>query len=176
MNAAAHSEAMAMLRGLLERRWVTAPLEPWAYRFSYLSGPIPYHCYVEINPDMEAVLFRAQLGGAPLEAENFPNMALLCEKLTLDTPVGCFAFNSETGEVRWKSGRYFRGQPLTEQTIRNVIEPSLLLIDDATHAIVSVHTGQSLEVALSRRGDDLGIGTSEHCHYRIEPHPRNRDA
>ena len=25
-------------------------------------------------------------------------------------------------------------------------------------------------------GEDLGIGTNEHCHYRLEPHPRLRAA
>ena len=176
MDAVAHGQAMELLRALLERRWVTTPLEPWAYSFPYFAGPIPFNCYVQINPDMEGVLFRAQLGGAPLEFENYSRMALLCEKLNLDTPVGCFSFNSENGGVRWKSGLYFWKQSLTEQMIRNVIEPSLLLIDDAIHAIVSIHSGQSLEVALSRIGDDLGSGTSEHCHYRLEPHPRGRDA
>jgi len=172
MHAASHTEAMKLLRDLLERRWLTTPLEPWAYSFTYLAGPIPFNCYMQINPDMEGLLFRAQLGGAPLETENYSRMSQLCEKLNLDTPVGCFCFNSENGDVRWKSGLYFWKETLTEQMIRNVLEPSLLLIDDAIHAIVSIHTGQSLEVALSRIGDDLGIGTSERCHYKLEPHPR----
>jgi hypothetical protein len=176
MDADAHAKAMGTLRELLERRWSTAPLDPWAYLFSYLSGPIHYSCYVQINPDMDGVLFRAQLGGAPLEPERYPAMALLCEKLNLDLPVGCFSFNSNTGDLRFKSGLYFWKQSLTEQMMRNVIEPSMLLIDDATHAIVTVHSGEGLDVALTRIGDDLGVGTSERCHYKLEPHPRMRNA
>lgn len=172
MDVAAHRQAMDLLRALLERRWVTTSLDATAYRFSYLSGPIPYHCYAEVNPEMEGLLFRAQLGGAPLEDENYSHMALRCEKINANLPVGCFSFNSENGQVRWKHGVYFRHQPVTEQLVRNVIEPSLLHIDDATHALVSVHAGQPLETALARLGDDLGIGTSEQCHYRMEPHPR----
>jgi hypothetical protein len=172
MDGIAHAQGMDLLRALLERRWATTPLDPWAYSFQYLSGPIPFNCYVQINPDMEGLLFRAQLGGASLEIEHYPRMAQLCETLNLEVPVGCFSFNSSNGDVRWKSGVYFRKQELTEQMIRNVIDPALLHIDNAIHAIVSIHSGQSLEVALSRVGDDLGIGTSESCHYRFEPHPR----
>jgi len=176
MNAAAHRQAMDLLRELLERRWVTTPLDASAYSFAYFSGPIPYLCYAEINPDMEGLLFRAQLGGAPLEQENYSAMALLCETLNVNFPIGCFSFNAENGQVRWKHGVHFWNERVTEHLIRNIVEPSLLHIDDATPALVSVHTGRPLEEALARIGEDLGIGTNEHCHYRLEPHPRLRAA
>jgi hypothetical protein len=166
---------MAVLQTFLERRWVVVGRDSWALHFQYLSGPIPFNCYVQVNPDMEAVLFRAILGGAPLEKAVYSNMGALCEIHNLNLPAGCFAFNRETGEVRFKMTAYFWGQEFTERTVRNVIDPAIQLLDSYVLSIVHVFVGESLESALARVDEDPGIGTSELCHYRQERHPNARD-
>jgi hypothetical protein len=174
MDPAAHAKAMARLHAFLERRWMTKPMDPWAFQFQYLAGPIPMPCYAQINPEMEGFLFRAVLLGSGLDKKNYENVALLCEIHNGKLPVGCFAFNRENGEVRYKSGLYFWGTELTERMMRNVIEPSIMLLDDHILSLVHVCVGHGVEESLARVGEDPGIGTSEHCHYRHEPHPRVR--
>ncbi|MCC9607183.1 hypothetical protein LOC68_14110 [Blastopirellula sp. JC732] len=167
-----HEEAMYCLLDLLERRWRTQPLDEWSLSFPYLAGSIPFHCYAEINPNMEAFLFRAIMGGAPLDREYYGNMKDLCTLHNVRIPSGCFAFNPENGELRFKNSVYFWRQELTEQMMRNVIEPSLLLLDNYVLSLVAVHVGKSVQEALTRVGEDPGVGKSSACHYKQEPHPR----
>lgn len=176
MNRAAHLEAMTTLRMFLERRWVILGEDESAMHFQYLAGPIPFNAYAQVNPDMEAVLFRAMLGGAPLDKANYLAMSILCERHNVDLPAGCFAFNRESGEVRFKMCAYFRGQAFSERTIRNVVDPAIQLLDHYVLSIVHVFVGKPLEEALARAGEDPGIGTSEFCHYRHERHPNAGDA
>ncbi len=176
MDSAAHLQAMAILERFLERRWVVRGRDESTLHFQYLAGPIPFNSYVQVNPDMEAVLFRAMLGGAPLDKANYLAMATLCERHNLNLPAGCFAFNRENGEVRFKMTAYFSGQEFTEQTIRNVVDPAIRLLDNCVLSLVAVFVGKSLEEALAKVGEDPGIGTSEFCHYRQERHPNARDA
>lgn len=175
MDARAHSNALEVLQAFLERRWVVVGRDEWALHFQYLAGPIPFNCYVQVNPEMEAVLFRAILGGAPLEKAFYPNMGALCEIHNLRLPAGCFAFDRENGEVRFKMTAYFRGQELVESTIRNVVDPAIQLLDSCVLSIVHVFVGESLQGALARVDEDPGIGTSELCHYRHERHPNATD-
>lgn len=171
MDKLKHQTAMKTLFDLLERRWVTQELDDSSYSFEYLAGPIPFSCYVEINPKMEGVLFRAILGGAPLPKESFESMERLCTLHNLQLPNGCFAFNPQSGEVRFKFGAYFWKQDLTEQMLRNVLEPAIQLLDAHVLSIVSVYAGKPLSEALTRTGENPGIGTSSRCHYKHEPHP-----
>jgi len=172
METTKHQEAMKILHTLLEKRWCTQKLDEWSYSFQYLSGSIPFNCYMEINPEMKSVLFRAILGGAPLELAFYDNMERLCTIHNVKLPNGCLAFNPENGEVRFKTSSYFWSMELTEQMIRNVVEPSLMLLDSCVLSIVSVHSGGSLNEALTLIGEDPGIGTNNLCHYKYEPHPR----
>lgn len=171
MEIAKHQESLKLLHELLEKRWCTQPLDEWSYSFQYLSGPIAFNCYAEINPDMEGFLFRALMSGAPLEKECYDTVRDLCTLLNVQIPSGCFAFNPENGEVRFKNTVYFWHQELTEQTMRNVIEPSIQLLDDCVLSLVAARVGKSLDESLSRVGEDPGIGTSDKCHYKHEPHP-----
>jgi hypothetical protein len=54
MDPAVHAKAMATLHAFLERRWTTKPMDPWAFQFQYLAGPIPMPCYAQINPDFRS--------------------------------------------------------------------------------------------------------------------------
>jgi hypothetical protein len=172
MDNSSHTKAMEILRSLLEKRWVTSPLDETSHQFPYLSGSIPFNCYAEINPDMEGLFFRAIYGGATLEKEYFSCIESLCTNHNIFLPVGCFAFNRDSGDFRYKSGIYFWGQELTEKMMRNVIEPSIELIDHYILSFVSASVGKPLHEALARVGEDPGIGASEMCHYKYEPHPR----
>ena len=173
MDPAAHTKAMATLHAFLERRWTTMPMDPSALQFQYLAGPIPMSCYAEINPDMEGFIFRAALPGGGMDKKNYENLSRLCEIHNAALPIGCFVFNRENGEVRYKSGVYFWGTEPTERMMRNVIEPSIMLLDHYILSLVHVWVGQGIDESLARVGEDPGIGTSENCHYRHEPHPRD---
>lgn len=163
---------MEILRNLLEKRWATRPLDDSSYQFQYLSGSITFNCYAEINPDMEGFLFRAIFGGAPLESNTYACIESLCTNHNVNLPIGCFAFNKESGDLRFKSGMYFWGLDLTEKMMRNVIEPSIQLIDQYVLSLVSASVGKPFHEALARVGEDPGIGTSDMCHYKYESHPR----
>ncbi len=175
MDPATHAKAMATLHAFLERRWTTMPMGPWALQFQYQAGPIPMPCYAEINPDMEGFIFRAALQRIRADKETYENVARLCEIHNATLPIGCFVFNQQSGEVRYKSGVYFWGTEPTERMMRNVIEPSIMLLDDHILSLVHVWGGGGVEESLARVGEDAGIGISEICHYRHEPHPRTRD-
>jgi len=120
---------------------------------------------------MEGFIFRAVLPG--LDKKNYENVSRLCEIHNAALPMGCFVFNRENGEVTYKSGVYFWGTEPTERMMRNVIEPSIMLLDHYILSLVHVWVGHGVDESLARVGEDPGIGTSENCHYRHEPHPRD---
>ncbi|MCA9233711.1 MAG: hypothetical protein KDA57_23945, partial [Planctomycetales bacterium] len=129
MNAAEHQRAMATLREFIERRWVIYEEDESAFFFQYLAGPITFHSYVEVNPALDAVMFRAVLGGAPLRNECYATMSELCEIHNQSLDAGCFAFSPGNGEVRFKMTSYFYCQGFSENLVRDLVDPGLILLD-----------------------------------------------
>jgi hypothetical protein len=174
MQSEEHRLALQGLHALLERRWRTTPLDAWSYSFCYLAGPIPFNCYVEINPDMNGVVFRAMLS-QPVPQACRQTMADLCNAINYQVPMGCFAVHMESGDLRWKFGAYFGRSGPSEELIRSVVEPSAVFLDMYVLSIMAAWNGASLQDAMARMGEDPGIGKSDDCHYKDEPHPRASD-
>ena len=172
MTPTTHAAALETVLAFLSRRWVCAPLDSWSLSFTYLAGPIPFNAYAEVNPDMEALNFRAILA-VPISIENTDCVLRLCNLINQRVPMGSFTLDPSTGDLRWKFGAYFRHIEFTEQLVRNVVEPSIGHVDSHVLSLIAAWNGAPLEQALKKIGESPGVGTSAACHYRLEPHPSN---
>ncbi|HYV28873.1 MAG TPA: hypothetical protein VFA77_15155 [Candidatus Eisenbacteria bacterium] len=161
MTSEAHQAAMQRLKALLLQRWEPRRLDDCSFSFPWAAGCIPFSCYAEINPDLHAFIFRAI---NPLKVEP-PRRALVAEllhRINYDQPIGNWAINLDTGDVRFKNGFYFRNEVPTENMMRNTIHSSLSAIYHDIMAIVKLQTGgETLEQALAVRGEDHGIGITK---------------
>jgi hypothetical protein len=148
---------MVELKTLLEERWEPKPFGNDAFGFPHISGQIPLSCYTQINPVMEAFLFRA-MNTLPVELQYRPLVLEYMSYVNSNLPVGNWAMEPLSGEIRWKSGIYFAGHGLSEGLMRNVIDSSLVWIYHTLMGIVTLQTGGTMEKAIESIGKDYGRG------------------
>ena len=172
MTPNTHAAALEVVRSLLSRRWNCAFLDARSLSFTYLAGPIPFNAYVEVNPDMDALNFRAILA-VPVPVETGDCVLRLCNFINYRLPMGSFALDASTGDLRWKFGAYFRHIAFSEQLVRDVVEPSICHIDSHVLSLIAAWNGATFEKAVTKIGESPGVGTSAACHYSLEPHPSN---
>jgi len=149
-----------LLRELLAERWNPEPLDEHSWEFQHVAGWMPLCCYAEINPEMEAFLFRA-INPLTVEPEKIPLVNEYLARVNYQLPIGGWAIDMDRGEVRWKSGVYFGGTDLNEALMRHVIESSLHFIKRYIFGLAHIQTGGTVESALQTVGEDKGKGKTE---------------
>ena len=80
MQTDAFNAAMGVcLEAVLLERWATrAASDPWLVRLFLEARSASVSCYAQINPEMEAFLFRVFRPGAPGSAEQPPAAGRIC--------------------------------------------------------------------------------------------------
>src|SRR4051794_15808877 len=122
------SEKLRSLHGMLSGQFpTTRMLDDRSVAFDWAAGPIPFSCYCEINPDMRGFVFRA-IWQLPFPPELRAGVAEYLHRVNYPTPIGGWAIDLDTGDVRWKSGLYFGDGDLTDELIVEVLNSSFALI------------------------------------------------
>jgi hypothetical protein len=135
----------------------TKLLDEWSVGFTWAAGPIPFTCYAQINPEMRGFVFRA-IWCTPFPPEQRVAAAEYLHRVNYPCPVGGWAIDLDTGDVRWKSGLYFGDDDLTEVLMFEVLNSSFALIRPHVLGLVKLFNGESLTAALAAVGQDLGEG------------------
>jgi hypothetical protein len=149
---------LADLRRILAGQFpTTCPLDEWSVRFDWLAGPIPFACYTEINPDMRGFVFRA-IWQLPFPPDRRAAVAEYLHRVNYPCPVGGWAIDLDTGDVRWKSGLYFGDGDLTDELMVEVLNSSFALIRQHVLGLVKLSNGESIVAAMSVLGEDPGDG------------------
>jgi hypothetical protein len=151
MQTEAFNAAMARLEEVLLERWELERQDPWSFAFSWKARSVPVSCYAQINPDMEAFIFRV-LVPVRLAAEQRPLLAEFMHRVNYAQPIGNWAIDLDTGDTRFKNGVYFQGSELTEALIRNVIESALVFVHHDIVGIMKLQAGGTVEEAIADRG------------------------
>lgn len=136
-------KAFETLRSHLQNKgWNASPIEDRhvfkATREDSLVGERDY--YFQVKPDLEQFLFYI----APnllLMPEMLPPVAEFICRANFGMRIGNFELDYEGCKVSFKSSINFKGVPLTEQLIDNVIEPALEAYDEFFTGLVQVFTG-----------------------------------
>lgn len=157
MTPKKHRAKMGELREMLSRQFKTKPIDSQTIGFDWLAGAIPFGCYAEINPQLKGFLFRAILT-LPIEPERRPAVAEYLHRVNYPTPIGGWAIDLDSGDVRWKSGCYFGEEELTDELMFEAMNSSFALIRMHVLGLVKVATGESLQAAMAVLGDDPGEG------------------
>lgn len=157
MRGADLSTSLKMLYGVLSERYSPQRLDEQSWSFQHVAGWVPLSCYAEVNPEMEALLLRA-INPLPVEPARRGLVAEYIARVNYPLPIGNWAIDLDTGDVRWKSGVFFGGVGLTEPLIRHVLETSLYFIDRHAVGIAKLQTGGTVPEALATVGQDHGRG------------------
>lgn len=160
MRPAELQTALKLLHQILSERWTPERLDEHSWGFQHVAGWVPLSCYAEVNPEMEAFLFRA-VNPLPVEPAHRGPVAEYIARVNYPLPVGNWAIDLETGDVRWKMGLYFGGSGLDEALIRHVIEASLFFVYQHAVGIAKLQTGGTVAEALATIGQDHGRGMTE---------------
>jgi hypothetical protein len=149
----------AELRRMLAGQFTTTrQLDEWSVRFDWAAGPIPFACYAEINPDMQCFLFRA-IWQLPFQPERRAAVAEYLHRVNYPCPVGGWAIDLDTGDVRWKSGLYFGDGALTDELMVEVLNSSFALVRQHVLGLVKLSNGEPVAAAMDVLGQDPGEGT-----------------
>lgn len=162
------------LQELLERRFLTKTSDSNAIGFEYLSGNILFNCTVQIDMISKSIFFEGVLS-LPFQERHQLTALEWCNCINERLPIGHFAINPDNGFMKFKNGSHFWKEDLTERTMRTLIESSILTIDQYTKSLIFIFNGNAennnFGKAIELFGDDIGIGISKSCHYKIEKHP-----
>ncbi len=159
--------AIQRLEAILNERWEPQRQDEWSFAFPWVAGCIPLSCYAQVNPDMDGFVFRAIL--MAVEPAKRAVVAEFIHRLNYSQPIGNWAIDLDTGDVRFKNGVYFRGGQLTENMIRNVIDSSLFFVYHDIMGFVKLQTGCTIEEAMAARGKDHGVGITKGMKVQGDP-------
>jgi hypothetical protein len=157
MSAKQIQDRLAVLRKLVEKEFPTRPLDDRSIAFDFAAGPIPIACYCEINPTIQAFIFRGVFS-MPFEPAQRPVVSEYLHRVNYSLPVGNWAIDLDSGEVRWKSGLYFGDSELTEDLMYEAVGSSLHFIRQHVPGLVKLSVGRPLGEALRAVGEDHGEG------------------
>ena len=160
MSASELRDGLKLLHGVLSERHTPQRLDNHSWEFQHVAGWVPLSCYAEINPVMEAFLFRA-INPLPVEPARRGPVAEYIARVNYPLPVGNWAIDLDTGDVRWKAGVFFGGVGLGEPLIRHVVESSLHFIYQHAVGIAKLQIGGTVAEALATVGQDHGRGATE---------------
>lgn len=149
---------LADLRRMLAGQFpTTRSLDEWSVGFDWAAGPIPFACYAEVNSDMRGFVFRA-IWQLPFPPERRAAVAEYLHRVNYPCPVGGWAIDLDTGDVRWKSGLYFGDGELTDGLMIEVLDSSFALVRQHVLGLVKLSNGEPAAAALAVVGQDPGEG------------------
>jgi hypothetical protein len=149
---------LAGLRRMLADQFpTTRSLDEWSVGFDWAAGPIPFACYAEVNPEMRGFVFRA-IWQLPFPPKRRAAVAEYLHRVNYPCPVGGWAIDLDTGDVRWKSGLYFGNGELTDELMIEVLNSSFALIRQHVMGLVKLSNGEAVAAALGVIGQDPGEG------------------
>jgi hypothetical protein len=160
--------AMKRLEAVLSERWKPQRQDERSFAFPWVAGCIPLSCYAQVNPDMGGFIFRA-INPLPVEPAKRAVVAEFIHRVNYAQPIGNWAIDLDTGDVRFKNGVYFRGGELTENIIRNVVDSSLFFVYHDIMGFVKLQTGGTIEEAMAARGKDHGVGITKGMKVQGDP-------
>lgn len=147
MDAQTLQAALGQLRQVLEERWELALVADNTFQFRYITEPgIPVACLAWINPESDGLFFRVVME-LRVEQHLRPQMAELITRINYPLPNGAFALDYDNGDLRFKSGLFFRGTLLTQALIRELIDSSLSFVDQHMPSIINVMMDRSVQDA-----------------------------
>lgn len=153
-------EALDLVHAILSEGWEPQRLDEHSWGFRHVAGWVPLSCYAEINPQIRAFLFRA-INALPVDPERRGAVAEYIARVNYTLPVGNWAIDLDTGDVRWKSGFYFGEGELRASMVREVIGSSLFFIGQHIFGIAKLQTGGTMAEALATIGQDQGVGVAD---------------
>jgi hypothetical protein len=160
--------AIQRLEAVLRERWEPQRQDERSFAFPWVAGCIPLSCYTQVNPDMGGFIFRA-IKPLSVEPAKRPLVGEFIHRVNYAQPIGNWAIDLDSGDVRFKNGVYFRGGELTENMIRNVIDSSLFFVYHDIMGFVKLQTGATIEEAMAARGKDLGVGITKGMKVQGDP-------
>src|SRR5262249_17313295 len=110
--------ALKLLHGILSERWTPQRLDEHSWGFQHVAGWVPLSCYAKTNRGRGAFLFRPTTP-LPVEPARRGLVAEYIARVNYPLPVGNWAIDLDTGDVRWKAGLYFGGAGPSEPLIRH---------------------------------------------------------
>jgi hypothetical protein len=157
MNSRELRSGLQLVYNVLNERWSPERMDDHRWQFEHISGWYPLNCYAEVNPVMDAFMFRA-ICTPPVEPAHRELVARYIMRANYELPIGAWAMDIDDGEVRWKSGVYFGGCGLSKPLEHNVVESSVELIHTYVIGIAMLQAGRSMEDAIASKGQDHGMG------------------
>ena len=149
---------LADLRRMLAGQFpTTQSLDEWSVGFCWTAGAVPFDCYVEINPDAQGFIFRA-IWQTPFPHEHRITVAEYLHRVSYPLPVGGWAIDLDSGDVRWKSGFFFGDGDLTDELMIETLNSSFAFVRDHTLGLVKLANGDPLASAMAVVGHDAGEG------------------
>jgi hypothetical protein len=145
------AQGMELLRGVLVKLGIEGEIQlrnECYLVFNAAARDMPLACYLQLNPEMPAVLFRASLVG-PVPAEHRGAVMEYFTRANYEIPAGCLALDLDTGQVRYKSTLYF-GNTLSEELVGELVASSFQLMEPYMHGAVELAVGEPLEAVLAR--------------------------
>jgi hypothetical protein len=161
MDAQTIQAALTQLQQVLEERWELTLVADNTFQFEYITEPgIPMACLAWINPQREELFFRIVMQ-LPVEQHVRPLVAELITRINYPLPSGAFALDYDTGDLRFKSGLFFGGTPLTQPLIRHVIDSSLVLVDQHILSLVNVMMGEAVQEAPEPHHEEAEVAPAD---------------
>jgi hypothetical protein len=96
---------MRRLEAVLSERWEPRRQDEWSFAFPWVAGSIPLSCYAQVNPDMCGFIFRA-VNPLPVEPAKRPLVGEFIQRANYAQPIGNWAIDLDSGDVRFKNGVY----------------------------------------------------------------------
>jgi hypothetical protein len=152
---------MGGLQRLLAAQFPTTRRDgDWKIDFEWAGAGVPFACYCEANPHLAAFLFRAILP-LPFAPATRPAVAEYLHRANADLPVLGWAFDPDSGEVRWKAGVYFGDGEPAESLVVEVLNSSFALVRLHVLGLVKLANGEPLADALAAFGREPGEDADE---------------
>lgn len=136
--------SLAVVRTKLsaERNFVEAADADYGSLFQFEHTPccIPLPVLAWVNPTSEGVFVRV-LFPATGPVQNVQRLTGSLNEINWSLPVGAFAAELSSGEVRFKSAVFFGDHPLNIEMLTHLLESTLEFVNAHYHAVLHAVTG-----------------------------------
>lgn len=125
-----------------------------AYQYRYLYRDlsprcgIPVACYTQINPKLNVFLVRGSFG-VPFAPSLRIAASEYIQRINDPLPIGNWAIDLDTGEVRFKLGFCYGHHKLTKHLMLTHIDAACYSIDERVMGFVKLLNGGTVQAALS---------------------------
>jgi putative sensory transduction regulator len=143
MDSAIFNSNLTSLRALLERErgFATVPHESYGtlFQFEFVPCCVPLPALAWVNPDSEGVFVRIIFPGAGRLSDE--QVAAL-NRLNYDLPIGAFAADQVTGEIRFKSTVFVGNTALSTTLLQHLLASAADMVRVSYPSVIGVITGK----------------------------------